>query len=694
MWAFYERKSLPDLGDENTNNRLERFWRTLKDYLDVLFSGRVGIKKTIVYLVKWSEEQLEVKYTWALRHRMNIWDSDPAVQELYNEASKVLSDSGCIKFKASIELLREKEMKLFEEDDGVRESIRKPTKNAESVKTDVNRNEIKSMDVQEDKSFKHYKTTTTTCNCTFYIKHSCPCRHILFMRKLSDQSLFDLNTFSSRYYIDRKLGLLADEPNNISADYHQIDDVVSEEDEEVAKVLSPEDKFKVIHPIIDRITEVLVRYGSERFNLYVEELKQVEVQIRAGKSMFEDVNEESNVPKDELPKENISDINENPTIKEKPAKESAESVSKFDLKFMAKPRSRGRPRGKKSKVKFSKKVKVKKSKTLKLKPEVQTRLEIDLTDKPVVSYSQTEHDIRLSDEPILYQSQLTNIINSKPEVQSKIEISSSDEPELSDNKDPIICTYPPNLKKSNAVYYSDYNTLSQRAYLQDTVVDFNLRYLQPNGTGEGGIWIISTELGQLVGHHWWDNPRFKRELEIARPWRQGGCGAVLLPWCEQGHYFLLVAILEQQPKLFILESLGGYCEPVGAGILRDFLVEQRLSHGGGSTKFITSSPRVPRQPPGSNDCGLFVIEYASEIIRDTDNFKQRATENRLRDWFPQLRLKSKRSEIAVLLRKLGEEQRAPGGVLEGEPLLALPDLKPVIRRCGFCREVGHSRTRL
>ena len=166
----------------------------------------------------------------------------------------------------------------------------------------------------------------------------------------------------------------------------------------------------------------------------------------------------------------------------------------------------------------------------------------------------------------------------------------------------------------------------------------------------------------------------KKEVDMAKPWEAGGCRVVTLPWIDHGHYFLLVAVLDVQPILYILESLGNYPEPVGTGVLRQFLVERRLQCGGPLVDFDTVTPVVPKQEPGSNDCGVFLMEMATLITMNPEVFIYEAASNSLSDWFCRTSLRGRRQEMASLLKSLGEEQRSPGGVLENEGALVLPDL--------------------
>ena len=388
------------------------------------------------------------------------------------------------------------------------------------------------------------------------------------------------------------------------------DQVESDVEEERIQAKTPEEKFKIIHPTLDRIAEMLVRYGTERVMQYGEELKMVERNIREGRAIF-DCGKGARfhtVPDSESTKESKDQGD---------TEEVSEDQGKWNLKFMAKPASRGRPRGSGSKVKFvSRKGKV---------PE--------------------QH--RSKSMPV-------------------------NAPQRAENT-PLVCTFPPNRVKRDAIYTADYLTLAPRQYVQDVIIDFKLRYMQPSGPEGEEVWLMSSQLGQLIGQIPWTSHALLRAVDQARPWQERGCRFVVLPWCESAHYFLLVAVLDPQPMMFILESMGGCKEPAGAEILRNCLMDQRVLQGGPKVPFLTYTPTVPKQPSGSNDCGLFVLEFTREIMRDPEDFLRRAEAGTLSDWFPTAIVQNRRQELAALLRQLGEEQRRPGEVLEDQPALLLPD---------------------
>lgn len=81
------------------------------------------------------------------------------------------------------------------------------------------------------------------------------------------------------------------------------------------------------------------------------------------------------------------------------------------------------------------------------------------------------------------------------------------------------------------------------------------------------VWLLESRLGQFIGQNWWNSPSLTQEVNKAGVWQDGGCKIVAVPWVEGVHYFLLVAVFDQQPIMFILESIRCYPEPSGAGLL-------------------------------------------------------------------------------------------------------------------------------
>ena len=115
-WLTCERRSIPGLEEENTNNRLERMWRSMKDHLKQMTPAS-SICKAVMVLVSFAENQLVDSYTWHLRHRVRIANKDPEVVGEYARAAIQLNERGMVKFKLSMDLFikRKNQMKVVEQ---------------------------------------------------------------------------------------------------------------------------------------------------------------------------------------------------------------------------------------------------------------------------------------------------------------------------------------------------------------------------------------------------------------------------------------------------------------------------------------------------------------------------------------------------------------------------------------------------
>ena len=122
MWARYARTMLP-LGNEHTNNRIERSFRSMKDLLKWSISGRVDISQAIPSLVNWAEEQLDDRYTDAQCHSVRISDPDPELAAIYKEAGQVLTYMATKQLKKTIDLMVRREDKMTVLEIGVQERL-------------------------------------------------------------------------------------------------------------------------------------------------------------------------------------------------------------------------------------------------------------------------------------------------------------------------------------------------------------------------------------------------------------------------------------------------------------------------------------------------------------------------------------------------------------------------------------------
>ena len=231
----------------------------------------------------------------------------------------------------------------------------------------------------------------------------------------------------------------------------------------------------------------------------------------------------------------------------------------------------------------------------------------------------------------------------------------------------VVCVFnPPGRRGGYEINIRDFSSLAIKSLVSASVPNFVLQ-LHHSSLGDQGqeCLVLDTIAAQYLetGRQW---PRYL--LTLARSvglWTESGPKIVILPVCWHAHYFTLVAILEEQPQLVILESFGGYAEPPVAKYFRDFLLHLKGTPG---TVFQTTTPEVPRQEESSNDCSLFLITICKNIMDDPVDFKQRLSSGNLTNWFPPHQVRPMRRELVNQFRSLGEQQRQPGGVLEGQDI--------------------------
>ena len=649
MWKTSKRKAIVGLEDENTNNRLERLWRTMKEYLLHMSSGQMSICRAVSMLVKFCEERLEEKYTWDRRHKMRLPHSDPMVKAEYALAAEKLNDRGMIKFKESMEamLSREGRLDIFMSEDGeegVKELFKKISKVVEEEfvneaveemfdEVDFDDNEEFDDDFEEgdhtyvktnrNQSSKVYQTNASKCTCSWSFRAGAPCRHVLFLRKNKGMNMFDITLFNQHFSKERNLDLdrkmedinlvedKNEENNNI-----QVDPDSEIEPEVKPKVLSRNKKFGMINPVAERLVEAILRCGTKRVEQCRDELEICLENVRNGRSLLHLPKEELKLDQDSM---DIMEENGENAKEEKPRK-------KFDLDWQASVKIGKLGRSRQSKVHFKSKEKGSKRKR---EPSVKKRK---------------------------VEARVSTLIPTNP----------------------IICSYPPSSAqpRQNAVYMEEYLCLRPRMCIPIEVVDFKLRHLQPQGPGGQTVWLMSSVLGHFLSGRWWESPTLMEQLEPARLYQDGGCKIVFLSWCEHMHFFGIVAVCGPQDRMYVMESIGGYKEPKGAAILRHFLRDVRAKNKWAPVDIITTTIEVPKQEVGSMDCGVYLLENAAMILRDPEEFCIRAAQNDLKFWYPRDQVVGRREELALLLKSLGEEQRNHGGIHEDMDL-TIPDIYQV-----------------
>ena len=68
-----------------------------------------------------------------------------------------------------------------------------------------------------------------------------------------------------------------------------------------------------------------------------------------------------------------------------------------------------------------------------------------------------------------------------------------------------------------------------------------------------------------------------------------------------------------------LVSIGGYSEPLGVKVLKDYINRIRKEKGFKEIEIASSSLNVPKQRPGSYDCGIFLLHNAKLILENPSN---------------------------------------------------------------------------
>ena len=147
--------------------------------------------------------------------------------------------------------------------------------------------------------------------------------------------------------------------------------------------------------------------------------------------------------------------------------------------------------------------------------------------------------------------------------------------------------------------------------------------------------ILDCDIAQIISSHtWFLDDRLSPIFD--KVWRDPEYELVLLPCCHNVHFYLLAAVLdERDPVIFVLESIGGsYAKPPPVTEqFKSVLEETRQMIDGKRLAYRTFIPEVPRQNPGSNDCGIFTLKYVKKIVSNPKEFIQAAKSDCLRWWF-------------------------------------------------------------
>ncbi|XP_017260900.1 sentrin-specific protease 6 [Kryptolebias marmoratus] len=128
----------------------------------------------------------------------------------------------------------------------------------------------------------------------------------------------------------------------------------------------------------------------------------------------------------------------------------------------------------------------------------------------------------------------------------------------------------------------------------------------------------------------------------------------------------------KQPCILIMDSLRGPTRSNVVKTLREYLeveweVRKASQRSFGKEVMRGSSPRVPQQDNFS-DCGVYILQYVESFFENPiPSFDLPVN---LSEWFPQLRMKTKRKEIKELILKIQAQQdldRKESDLVEAPP---------------------------
>ena len=93
MWVTCYRKHLPLLGD-NTTNRIERKFRTLKESISDTFVTIPDTGAAVIHLLSHADTILQERYMIGTFKSCKIYNADEKIRKLNEEASLTLNEKG------------------------------------------------------------------------------------------------------------------------------------------------------------------------------------------------------------------------------------------------------------------------------------------------------------------------------------------------------------------------------------------------------------------------------------------------------------------------------------------------------------------------------------------------------------------------------------------------------------------------
>ncbi|RWS14335.1 sentrin-specific protease 7-like protein [Dinothrombium tinctorium] len=253
----------------------------------------------------------------------------------------------------------------------------------------------------------------------------------------------------------------------------------------------------------------------------------------------------------------------------------------------------------------------------------------------------------------------------------------------------VILIYPPGEKDAIPIYKTDLKCLDDEQYLNDNIMDFYLKYILRDLTHElvaSKAYVFSTFFyGKLSKSSKKTDDSSKttseRYYNRVKNWTKSvdifDKEFLFIPMNKCQHWFLAIVCypnlvpevgreheintLRMRPCIVFMDSLGNVKSSRLSDPIRHFLtMEWRMKKG--SEKIFNRNlmpdffPEVPYQN-NSSDCGLFVLEYVEQFLKDSDYVMVHIRGGRLNNWFPHSLIENKRSNLKKLILNLSRTQK-------------------------------------
>ena len=203
MWVEYERRHLNTMGD-NTNNRIERMFGTLKSALKERYKSLQKPETTIIFIVRYLEKKDRERRFITDAKKLRIYSKDLEIKQSNEEASFVINTRGCILFNKAQVKAKESELAVDLDRGVVIETI----------------NGVNYI----------YSSTELTCNCSSYRNNQMVCKHIIVLRKEKGLSTFSPDIFGSCWFRNEAIELDLATKESLEVDNILIDNSDAEAD--------------------------------------------------------------------------------------------------------------------------------------------------------------------------------------------------------------------------------------------------------------------------------------------------------------------------------------------------------------------------------------------------------------------------------------------------------------------------------